>query len=734
MLKLILAFLVTTISSFSYDFNSDGNDDIVFQDTITKEHKIKFMDVDGISAGILIGLENKIVVAFGDFNGDEVTDIVAKDIKTNKHTLYFMSHTGIFDTKFLGRKDFEVVSFGDFNNDGYSDIIWQNIETKVHTIYYSDMVGGFNLNFIGKKDFKVAGTGDFNADGYLDIIWQNVDNKRHSISYGDSKGSKFLGRKDFKVISTGDFNNDGYCDIIWQNIDNKRHFIAYGNSKGSKFLGMKDFRVASTGDFNGNSYTDIVWQNNETKEHHITNFDENGIIGSLYLGKKTCMVTPYMQTKDYTSKVPSTGSTLPYEVLDDTIEDGKKPNEKMEVRNGGYGSAATAHPTKTNQFYALTDRGPNATYTGDAGKGKMFPTPDYTPRIGLFEIKEDGTVSKIKDILLKDRDGNNISGLPNSSALGGTGETPYDKDGNIIVDENDDIKLDDYGLDGEGLAALKDGSFWVSDEYGPHMVHFDSNGKEIGRINAFSNDVRNDWTLPAEYANRRANRGMEGLAITPDEKTLVGIMQSTMYNPNKDVKNLDIIRIITVDLETGSTKQYLYKQEKTQNSNSEIAAISSDEFLVIERDGSFLKGGPKDADPEAQKQVYRISLSSGTELENITLKANMEQNATNGLLIDGQTLEQVVLNDGWGKLEANGVKAVEKELVVDMVKAVEYPHDKMEGLIIFNDSTLGILNDDDFATWSSGGVLEQKYLKEDLTKVDANTLYIIKDLDLKAKK
>ena len=41
------------------------------------------------------------------------------------------------------------------------------------------------------------------------------------------------------------------------------------------------------------------------------------------------------------------------------------------------------------------------------------------------------------------------------------------------------IKLDDYGLDSEGLAALNDGTFWVSDEYGPHIVHYDANGKKL---------------------------------------------------------------------------------------------------------------------------------------------------------------------------------------------------------------------------------------------------------------
>ena len=75
----------------------------------------------------------------------------------------------------------------------------------------------------------------------------------------------------------------------------------------------------------------------------------------------------------------------------------------------------------------------------------MFPVPDYVPRIGLFEIQANNSVKKIKDILLKRPDGTEISGLPNTSALGGTGETPYDADGNTIKDENGNIKLDDYG-------------------------------------------------------------------------------------------------------------------------------------------------------------------------------------------------------------------------------------------------------------------------------------------------
>lgn len=434
------------------------------------------------------------------------------------------------------------------------------------------------------------------------------------------------------------------------------------------------------------------------------------------------------------SPVTSSGSSLPYSVMRSDIDNGAIPGNFMEIRNGGFGSDMVAHPTEPTQFYALTDRGPNAVFTGDQGVGKKFPIPDYTPRIGLFELQANGDVKKLKDILLKRPDGTEISGLPNSSSLGGTGETPYDADGNVIVEDmsqpydetTNPIKLDDYGLDGEGLVALSDGTFWVSDEYGPHMVHFDAEGKEIGRINAFSDDSRNTFTLPAEFANRRANRGMEGLAVTPDESTLVGIMQSTMYNPSSAVKVNNMVRIVTVNLTDGSVSQYLYKQEKTQNSQSGIVALSSTEFVVIERDGSFYN-----QTPSAMKHLYKIDLSNATDIETIATSSDITQDDDLGLLVDGKTLEEVTLDaDGWTTLSNAGITPITKTLLVDLVAENGYPHDKLEGIWLINDDTIGVINDDDFATWASGGVLEQKYLDAGQTDIDSNRLYIIEGLDL----
>ncbi len=399
-------------------------------------------------------------------------------------------------------------------------------------------------------------------------------------------------------------------------------------------------------------------------------------------------------TVDY-SAVPAEGSKLPYAVLT-TLENG------TEVRNGGFGSAMTAHPQKADRFYALTDRGPNTSYTGSEGSGKKFPAPDYTPRIGDFQLKADGSVVLVKEILLKDPTGNPISGRPNPAGMGSTGEVPYDTDGNVL-------EFDPYGLDSEGLVALKDGTFWVSDEYAPHIVHYSADGVELERMSPLGVNTEGR-DLPAVFERRWANRGMEGLAVTPDEKMLVGIMQSTLYNPSKkEASNLTLTRILTFNLETGETAQYLYRQEKAKNANSEIAALTASTFLLVERDGNF--SGEK----EAQKQLFKIDLAGATDVSG-------DVNAIDGRMVNGKTLEQL----SWDEIAAAGIKPVKKELVADLVKMLpdKYPHDKLEGLWVIDATTVGVINDDDFAVWPDGENVVQKILPG-TGETDANTLYLL---------
>ncbi|MGP5273026.1 esterase-like activity of phytase family protein [Psychrobacter faecalis] len=436
------------------------------------------------------------------------------------------------------------------------------------------------------------------------------------------------------------------------------------------------------------------------------------------------------------------GSPLPYTVLDATHINAAYPEQKLEIRGGGYGSDAAAHPTNAKQFYALTDRGPNADFDGIAGKGKQFLVPNYTPSIGLFELRADSKIIKVKEIILKDKNGNPISGLPNPKAFGGTNEVPYDVHGQPMTVNpqlpfdavSNPIKTDINGLDPEGLAALQDGSFWVSDEYGPHLVHYDGKGVEIERINAFANDERNNVMvegkpilLPTEFTKRRANRGMEALTITPDQTTLVGIIESSMDNPDKSGRLSSLVRMVTINLVSGQIAQYLYRLDNAAHVTSGIVALNDHEFYLIEHDRKFPL-----QDKSAQKLIYKIDIAHATDIETIANDKSIKQNDRLGLTVNGQTLEQLIAEDeeNWQTLENTNITPVKKTLVVDVLASLEYPHDKLEGLWLRQDGSLGLLNDDDFAMTDTDIInpkssVEQKYLDKQKTIEDANRLYIV---------
>ena len=353
-------------------------------------------------------------------------------------------------------------------------------------------------------------------------------------------------------------------------------------------------------------------------------------------------------------------------VLAETIP---MPVEKLGEVQGvpfykGYGSSIDADPQNPNRFYGLTDRGPNA----DGGENiKIFLQPNFTPNIGHFEIQTNGTIKKLRDIPLKDANGKPLTGLPNPKGYGTSKET--------VVDVNKrPLQRDITGIDSEGLAVMKDGTFWVSDEYGPHIVHFDRNGFELERMSPRGVKT-NGRRLPAVLGHLRPNRGMEGLTTTPSNRVLVGIMQSALHNPSKDaVKNESVTRIVLFDLATGKTKQYLYRQGGNYWKNSEIRAIDEHRFLVDEHNGKDVK------------HVYLIDLRGATDVSD-------PADSENGFKVNGKAIEE----NTWEELAAAGIKPVSKILVSDVKKDVNFQSSKFEGMWVADGGkTLWIINDDDF--------------------------------------
>ncbi|MBO0951062.1 esterase-like activity of phytase family protein [Fibrella forsythiae] len=375
------------------------------------------------------------------------------------------------------------------------------------------------------------------------------------------------------------------------------------------------------------------------------------------------------------------------------------------IYNGGFGSAIAPDKNDPAVFYLLTDRGPNA--AGSAASSIIFGKTDFTPQIGRFRVVGNQLVLE-QTILLKNAAGQLLTGLPNPVGQGNTGEIALTLSGQTITP-------DANGLDSEGLVRAADGSFWVSDEYGPHIVHFDATGKTIERINPFGSGT-GGRTLPRVLARRRPNRGMEGLTITPDGKTLVGLMQSPMYNPSSAaVSGSTVLRIVTFEIASGATKQYVYLMENASLTGcSEIAAITNTTFLALERDGNY---GGAATNPASFKRVYKIDLAGATDISDPT-------NADGGKLYNGLTVEQ--LKDRAG-LQGVGITPVTKTLAFDLLTQISpvYPHDKAEGLTLIGSNTLAISNDDDFGVVDNGQNGFMSKILPATGKVDLNRIYFV---------
>jgi hypothetical protein len=374
--------------------------------------------------------------------------------------------------------------------------------------------------------------------------------------------------------------------------------------------------------------------------------------------------------------------------------------------NGGFGSSIAPDPNDPTVFYLLTDRGPNA--AGVAANSIVFGKADFTPQIGKFRLK-DNQLTLEQTILLKNAAGQPLTGLPNPVGQDNTGETALDLSGQALGTNAD-------GIDSEGLVLAPNGTFWISDEYGPHLAHFDATGKQLERINPFGTG-QGGRTLPLVLARRRPNRGMEGLTITPDGKTLVGLMQSPLYNPSAAVvSGSTVLRVVTFDLASGATKQYAYLMDNaTLTGCSEVAAITNTTFLALERDGLY---GGNATSPATFKKVFKFDLAGATDISDAA-------NPVTGKLYNGLTVEQLKNQAG---LTTAGVVPVTKTLVLDLLTATSpvYPHDKAEGIALIGNDLLAVSNDDDFGVLDNGANGFAPKTLPATGKVDVNRIYFIK--------
>ena len=195
----------------------------------------------------------------------------------------------------------------------------------------------------------------------------------------------------------------------------------------------------------------------------------------------------------------------------------------------------------------------------------------------------------------------------------------------------------DARFDPESIRVAPDGkSVFVSDEYGPYIYQFDrQTGARIKSYTLPANlDIANlspvgATEISGNTSGRTANKGMEGLALTPDGSTLVGIMQAATLQDAAISASKKLLRIVTVDVATGTTHEYGYLLTKGSGV-SDIVAINDHEFLIDERDGAGLGDGTS----AVVKQVFRIDLTGAVDITGLTGAAAVAKAVGKTLVLD----------------------------------------------------------------------------------------------------
>ncbi len=237
----------------------------------------------------------------------------------------------------------------------------------------------------------------------------------------------------------------------------------------------------------------------------------------------------------------------------------------------------------------------------------------------------------------------------------------------IKNEDTSDRLLTGFDFDVESFVIASDSTFWVGEEFGPYLLHFDATGKlleaPIETPNFDDGDVvkspDNPDVLTGEAtANLERSRGYEGLAISPDKTKLYALLEGTVAGDPEDA-----LRIYEFDL---ASKQFtgikgLYRKENQDNPIGDFTVINENEFLVIERDN--LSG-----DAAKFKKIFKINLS---------------QQDTNGYVAKEEVVNLLNISDP-------------KDLNGDSSTKFRFPFVTIENVLVVDKDTILVANDNNY--------------------------------------
>jgi glycerophosphoryl diester phosphodiesterase len=165
----------------------------------------------------------------------------------------------------------------------------------------------------------------------------------------------------------------------------------------------------------------------------------------------------------------------------------------------------------------------------------------------------------------------------------------------IVNEDTDERLLTGADFDIESLVRAADGTFWVGEEFGPFLLHFDEDGTLLEAPHEFPDGKSpgNPYLEPGEKPNVGGSRGFEAMAASG--RYLYPVVEGALAD-DADVRRRWIYQFDTRRGEyTG--KRWAYQTDQQANVIGDAFATGRTSMLLIERDDF-------EGDQSVTKRVY----------------------------------------------------------------------------------------------------------------------------------
>ncbi|OTG91743.1 esterase-like activity of phytase family protein [Acinetobacter sp. ANC 3832] len=245
----------------------------------------------------------------------------------------------------------------------------------------------------------------------------------------------------------------------------------------------------------------------------------------------------------------------------------------------------------------------------------------------------------------------------------------------IINQNTSDRLLTGADFDPESMQRTADGTYWIGDEFGPYLLHFDKDGILLDAPIALPNPYSKGKELrsPQNQLNKaninyveplvQQSGGFEGMALSKDGQFLYPLLEKPLKG---ETTNQLLISQFDLKKKAYTGNYYLFSLNSKASNIGDFQMYDDKSGIIIERDASQNK-------LDAYKRLINVKLNDS-----------------------GKTIDRTDLVDLMKIDNPNLLYGTARNGDIGTGSTFSFPFETIEDVIIENKNTLTVFNDNNF--------------------------------------